>query len=310
MKKIIAEFCQNFIGDREILRRMIYSARDAGASHAKLQSYRSDELTFRPEFEEGGGGGMTRPYQAEFDRLKKADLSDEDIAWFVEECRKAGIAPLITIFTRGRVEKLAAFPWKEIKVASYDCASYPLLSDLKKHFQHLYISTGATYDEEIVKAADLLSGTSFTFLHCVTSYPTKLEDCNLARMEWLKKFTPSVGYSDHSLVARDGIIASLAALALGAEVIDRHFTILDAKESKDGPISVTPELLKELVTWSGKPQEEIAAYLDKIKPGWREITLGRANREMTPEELKNRAYYRGRFATRVGDNWVYNWEDK
>jgi sialic acid synthase SpsE len=310
MKKIIAEFCQNFNGDQEILKKLIYAAAAAGATHAKLQSYLSSELTPRPEFEIGDPRGIDRPYQPEFERLKKADLSDEDVKWFIKECKIAGITPLITIFTRGRAKTLGPLGWDEVKIASYDCASWPLLNDLKPYFKHFYISTGATYDEEIKKTAEFMADKSFTFLHCVTKYPTKLEDSNLARLKWLRQFTPSIGYSDHSLVARDGILASLAALALGADVIERHFTVLEADKTKDGPVSITPELLKELVDWSKKEPTEIKEYLDKIKPDWQEIMLGSAKRELTEEELRNRSYYRGRFATRVGDDWVYNWEDK
>jgi N,N'-diacetyllegionaminate synthase len=310
MKKIIVEICQNFIGDKEILKRMIYKAKEGGASHAKVQSYLSDELTDRPKFELGNDQGIDRPYQPEYDRLKEADLSDDDLAWFVDECKRVDIKPLITIFTRGRVKSLAQLGWDEVKVASYDCASYPLLGDLKNNFKHLYISTGATYDNEIKSTAEVLGDTSFTFLHCVTKYPTKLEDCNLARMEWLKKFTPSVGYSDHSLVERDGIIASLGALTLGADVIERHFTILEKYQTKDGPVSINPNQLKELVDWSKKDRAEIGQHLDSLKPGWRDIMTGEAIRKMTEEELHNRDYYRGRFATKVKGEWVYNWEDK
>lgn len=310
MKKIITEFCQNFIGDRRILKKMIFIAKDCGATHAKIQSYRSEELTFRQEFEIGGNSGIIRPYQQEFERIKSADLSDEDIAWFVDECKKNEIKPLITVFTRGRIKKLAIMDWDEVKVASYDCASYPLLNDLKKHFKHLFISTGACYDEEIRKASELLGGTSFSFLHCVTKYPTSLADTNLARIKWLRQFTSSVGYSDHSLVSRDGILASLGALALGADIIERHFTILDSDKSKDGPVSITPSLLAELSDWSRKDKEEVVEYLDSIMPEWRKIMTGSASRELTEEELKNRQYYKGRFATKNNNDLVYNWDDK
>ena len=310
MKEIIVEICQNFKGDKDILKKMIYSAAENGATHAKIQSYRSDELTYRPEFEIRNSNGIDRPYKAEFERLKKADLSDDDIFWFVDECRAAGIKPLITIFTRGRIFKLAKLNWDEVKVASYDCASFPMIEELRDCFQHLYISTGASFDDEIGRTAEIMKGHHFTFLHCVTKYPTKLEDCNLARIEWLKQFTPSVGYSDHSLVSRDGILAALAALAMGADVIERHFTVVGAEETRDGPVSINPKQLKELVAWSKKETGELIEYLDKVMPEWRNVVMGSAERKLTDEELRNRKYYRGRFATRIGDSLVFNWENK
>jgi N,N'-diacetyllegionaminate synthase len=309
MPKIIAEFCQNFKGDKKILKEMIYAAKEAGADIAKVQSYLADELTPRPEFEKENPTGIIRPYQPEYERLKPVDLNDEDMAWFVDECKKVGIQPMATIFTRQRIPYLASLDWQEVKVASYDCASYPMLNELKERFKHLYVSTGATYDEEIKKTADILKGHNFTFLHCTTIYPTPLNDLSLARLEWLRQFTPSVGFSDHSLIARDGILASLAALALGADVIERHFTILDSKETKDGPVSVNPGQLKELSIWAKKPKEEILEYVKKNIVDWQPV-FGQPTREMTLAEINNRAYYRGRFASKVGDNWVYNWEDK
>ncbi|MFA6410509.1 MAG: N-acetylneuraminate synthase family protein [Candidatus Buchananbacteria bacterium] len=309
MPKIIVEICQNFKGDKKILKEMIYQAKASGADIAKVQSYLSSELTPRPEFETENPSGIVRPYQVEFDRLKSADLSDEDMAWFVAECRKVGIEPMTTIFTRQRIPYLSTLDWSQVKVASYDCASYPMILELKEKFKHLYISTGATYDAEIEKTAKLLAGKSFSFIHCVTIYPTPLAELNLARMQWLSQFTPSVGFSDHSLVSRDGILASLSALALGADVIERHFTILDPSESKDGPVSINPAQLKELADWAKKPKVEILEYVKKNVDNWQQV-IGQPTREMSQAEINNRAYYRGRFASKVGDEWIYNWQDK
>ena len=133
-----------------------------------------------------------------------------------------------------------------VKVASYDCASYPLLKDLKAKFKHLFVSTGATYEDEVEKAAQVLTGTSFSFLHCVTIYPTPLNELHLARMQYLRQFTPSVGFSDHTLVERDGIKASVVALHLGADLVERHFTTLPPDKTKDGPVSINPSQLKTL----------------------------------------------------------------
>lgn len=308
MSKIIVELCQNFKGDKKILKEMIHQAKEAGADIAKVQSYLSSELTNRPEFESDNETGIVRPYRAEFERLKPSDLSDEDMSWFVDECKKVGIRPMVTIFTKARIPFLSTLDWDEVKIASYDCASWPMLEELKPHFKKFYISTGSTYDEEIKKTAELMKDKDFTFLHCVTIYPTPLEEANLARLEWLKQFTPSVGYSDHSLVERDGNLASIAALALGADTIERHFTILGPKDTKDGPVSINPDQLKELVEFSKKPQEELKQYIEKNIPDWQKV-LGQATREMSQTELNNRAYYRGRFASKIGDKWVYNWEE-
>ena len=314
MAKIIAEFCQNHKGDRQILKDMVWAAAEAGADYAKIQSIRADELTRRDRFEEGHTEDgvvrtIKRPYQPEYDRLKPLDLDEEAHTWFVEECRRAGIRPLTTAFTRAAIPFVATLDWNEIKVASYDCASFPMLRELRQRFRHIYVSTGSMYDREIEEAAQVLAGGEFTLLHCVTIYPTPLDEMHLARMNYLRRFTDSVGFSDHSLVARDGIKASIAAFALGADVVERHFTILPAEATKDGPVSITPALLAELVELSKTPADDLANYVRREIPEANSM-IGCEHRELTHSELLNRDYYRGRFASRVKNEYVYNWEER
>ncbi len=314
MAKIIAELCQNHVGDRTQISEMIHAVAEAGADYAKVQTIRVRELTRRERFEEGvvENGvkkAIKRPFQPEYDRLAPLELSPDDEAFFRQECKRWGTGALTSVFSRAAVPDILATGYDEIKVPSYDCASLPLLRELRGKFKHIYCSTGATFDPEIAAAAKLLSGTSFTLLHCVTIYPTPLDQMHLARLEWLRQFTPSVGFSDHSLVARDGLKASLGALALGADVVERHFRIGAADKTKDGPVSIDPAQLKELVRWARAPRKELQDYVAREIPE-RQAMLGSAVRALSAEELLNRDYYRGRFASRVGDGFVYNWEDR
>lgn len=313
MAILIAEFCQNHKGGRGLLKEMIVAAKESGATYAKIQTIFSEDLTKRERFEEGkiapDGSvlAIKRPYQPEFDRLHAMDLTMDDYAWFVEECNRVGIKPLTTVFTRGRIKDMASLGWKDVKVASYDCASIPLIQELKQHFSHLFISTGATHEWEIERTAMELQDHSFSFLHCVTIYPTPLSDLHLHRMHWLQTFTPSVGFSDHTLVSRDGVKASMAALALGAEVIERHFTILPSDQTKDGPVSINPSQLKELADFSLLPICERYNKIKQLIPDFSSV-LGQEHRQLTATELLNRDYYRGRFATKTDDNLLQNWD--
>lgn len=325
MTKLIAELCQNHNGSQEVLIGMVEAAADAGADYAKVQSIFADDLTPRGRFETGeeeqNGVVKTihRPFRPEYNRLAELELTEADHRVFIETCADHGITPITTVFARKRIPMIASLPWPErtVKVASYDCASVPMLRELAESFDHLIVSTGATYDEEIETVAQVLSDldVEYTFLHCVTNYPNELSTCNLSRMDWLRQFTDEVGWSDHTLVERDGVIAAKAAIALGAEWVERHFTVLDAAETKDGPVSITPPLLREL--------DEFAALSDAEK--WRLVEaeletkglemralVGNREREMTHEEVLNRDYYRGRFASYdpVRKLWVYNWEDE
>ncbi|MEK9147981.1 MAG: N-acetylneuraminate synthase family protein, partial [Patescibacteria group bacterium] len=171
-------------------------------------------------------------------------------------------------------------------------------------------STGGTFDDEIKQAAEILrsSAKPYALLHCVTSYPNTLAMANLARIRWLKQFAPETGWSDHTLVERDGIKAAKVAIMLGADYVERHFTVLPSEETKDGPVSITPQLLADLKAFSRLSGEEQREAVKQDIPEW-PIMIGASERELIHTEMLNRDYYRGRFASRVGEEWVYNWED-
>jgi N,N'-diacetyllegionaminate synthase len=315
--KFIAEFCQNHNGDHSVLREMIHQTAEAGATVGKIQSIFASMLQFRPEFEEGlMTNGDTecikRPYRAEYERLSRLEVNWDGHAWFKEACEKAGLIPMTTCFSRDTAKQIRALGFDHVKVASYDCASLPLLKELKELFPKLIVSTGATFDDEIHEAGRILQGMDFAMLHCVTIYPTPLDECHLARMDYLRSIAPSVGFSDHSLVERDGLAPSKIAVYAGAEWIERHVTILPRDATKDGPVSITPAQVKELVDFSKMPKEEQRRELDSRHPNW-ESAMGSARRTLSKPELLNRAYYRGRFASKRpessnGRSMITNWE--
>ena len=297
---------------------MIWQAVEAGADIIKGQILFSEDLTHRPRFDEGeiaeSGVRKTlkRPYAPEFDRIKSLDLTPEDYHFFVEEVYRAGKTPLLTVMSRNRIPLAASLPWrgeKAVKIASFDCASDSLLRETAPHFDKFLVSTGATLDEEISATAEHLKKLKrpFAYLHCVTNYPNTLAMCNLSRMEWLKQFTPEVGWSDHTLVARDGNKASMVAAAHGADFIERHFTILAQDKTKDGPVSINPTQLRELRRFVDMPKKEQLARMKREVPEW-EIILGVPQRELTHTEMLNRDYYRGRWGSPKGNTWVTNWD--
>ena len=318
MTRLIAEFCQNHNGDFHLLAKMVKAAARAGATHGKMQTIYANTLTYRPQFEEGlVQNGITksikRPYAQEYERLKRLEISDEETIHFIELCHDNGLVPMTTCFVRAHLDRLASLGFCSIKVASYDCASFPFLRELATRFDEIVVSTGATYNDEVMHAADFLRGTNFAMLHCVTLYPTPLDEMHMARMKWLQELAPTVGYSDHSLVSETGLIASKAALAFGAELIERHFTLLPADETRDGPVSINAEQLRELADFSQLSIKERCSSLDHEYPEWK-IVIGKKNRKLSDAELLNRDYYRGRFASpreesASGMRMVNNWEE-
>lgn len=311
---LIAECCQNHNGNKEILKKQIHTAAENGADYVKIQAIRSKELTHRERFDEGelseDGTVKTikRPFDAELARLSKLDLSLDDEAWFVEECWRAGVAPMTTTFTRTGAREIKDLGYEAIKIASYDCASYPLLKEVSKYWKTVFVSTGATYDEEIEKAADILQNVNLHLLHCVTIYPTPMDELNLKRMSFLRRFSAQVGYSDHSHVENTGLWASKIALALGASSIERHYTVLEKDETKDGPVSIKPHQLKELREFAQLTRPEMMEIIVKGYPEW-EKTIGNITRPLSHAEKLNRDYFRGRFASLVDGQYIYNWEE-
>lgn len=312
MARVIAELCQNHNGDVGLMKEMVAAAADAGADIVKIQAIFTSELTHRPRFDtdrdSDGRPTIVRPFEAERDRLAGLEISYRDMEDFIDACSQARVEPMCTAFTRAQVAELAKLPWRSVKVASYDCASPPLLTELAAEFDHLYVSTGATTDDEVRAASALLRerDVRFTLLHCVTVYPTPRESLHLNRISWLKTMADEVGFSNHSL-ATEGIAADAAAIAVGAEVVERHFTILDAGATKDGPVSLDPTALGRLCALAHGPMNDVRAFV-KEEVADLDVMLGDAERDLSEAELLNRDYYRGRFASKVGDEFVYNWE--
>ena len=319
MVKVIAELCQNHLGDRKILDEMVAAAADSGADYAKIQSMLSSEITKRERFENGLiEGGKTkiikRPFQNEFDRLKPMDLYDDDHFRFIETCKKYRIKPLSTIFTRERLSFIKKLKLELIKVSSFDCASFQLIEELSNsNFDKVIISTGATFDREIEKTVSILkkNNQKFVLLHCVSIYPTPLHEAHLNRIGYLKSLSEEVGISDHSNYDIDGPKLSIGAVYFGATTIEKHFTILDKSKTKDGIVSANYKELKELVKLSKLPKEDLKIYVQENIPELKNIMLGKSNRELSDLELLNRDYYQGRFASNnLTGKPIYNWEDQ
>ena len=314
--KFIAELCQNHNGSRDLMFEMLDSAVSGGATHVKLQHIYVKNLTYRPEFEEGGTNpvnGQTfikRPYQPEYDRLSGLELPEQVCYEFIKRCEELGVVPLTTCFCTEHAQKLADIGFKEIKVASYDCASPYLLEALKGKFAHIYVSTGATFDSEIINATNILQN-DYTLLHCVTRYPTPIQHLNLQRLDWLQNHTEQVGYSDHSKTEEVGIFPACAAIYAGASVLERHFSILDVSETRDGPVSISAKHIEDIMSFAKLSRDAQKEWLDNSGHDLAQA-MGTGLFTMSNEEYANRLYYRGRFASVAKENGierhVYNWE--
>lgn len=309
---LIAEFCQNHKGDRGNLKEMIASASRAGFTHGKIQGLYSHELTKRPQFEVKDAA-IYRPHEAEVSRLQGLDLSEDDESWFVQECRRVNLTPMITVFSHIGVDRAKQAGFKSIKIASYDCGSLPLIRRVGTFADEIVVSTGATHWEQVKTTALALKdfqelGIKVALLHARTIYPTPGNQTGLARMVALNDLGLPVGFSDHSRPDLDGVLATKFALTLGAKAVERHFTVLAKSETKDGPVSINEV--------EGKEISEFAAMnlVDKVANLGPDINrLGEffaiSSLQPTDVEILNSSYYRGRVASIVEGREIFSWEN-
>ena len=282
--KFIAELCQNHNGDMNILREMVKQAAESGADIVKIQNIYARHLINWKEFEE------FRPYEAEYERLKGLELSFEDEIKFVEYCKEFNVEPMTTLFSLEQNTIAKSFNkvgYKNLKISGYSMDN--LVGRIIKsianglQFEHLYFSTSSMSLDDIEKSIDILNENKikFTMLNCTCIYPTPLEKLNLQNIEFYRKHfgIKNVGLSDHTNPYEDNLLSSKLAIYQGIDVLERHFTILGKDETRDGKVSITPDMLSELKRFSMlSPKEQ-----------YKEIN------ELNETQKFNHHYYRNRF---------------
>lgn len=316
----IAELCQNHNGSFANILKMADAAAEAGATHIKLQHIFARNLVYRPEFElkdSSTKGSFYRPWQAEHDRLLSLEISHKEYTHFVQHVQdQLGLVPMTTCFARDCIQPIFDQGFKAIKIASYDCGSHQMIREVADKFDEIIVSTGASYDDEVSLTSKILleSNKRFALLHCVTQYPTPIEMMNINRLSYLSSLSPVVGFSDHSETQSYGIKASMVAVYMGASIIERHLTILPKEQTKDGPVSIKPEHICELLAFASLNKDDQLEYLNTHFPQWN-LLLGVASRNLSDVEIQNRSYYRGRFAsprtgsTNLRTEMIHNWEE-
>jgi|TARA_R110000851_G_scaffold101065_4_gene217055 sialic acid synthase SpsE len=276
--KIISELCQNHNGDRSILESMIKAAA-VDSDILKIQSIKADTLTKREEYEE------FRPYEGEYKRLKGIELSWEDEKFFIDKCKEHGVESMTTLFTPNHTEYFNSLGYDNLKLSGYSIPAFgygKLLKDI--NFKTLYFSASSLTLDEISKTVINLKEMNIDFylLGCTCVYPTPLEKANLQNIDFYRFYfgLDRIGYSDHSNPHDDNLLTAKLAIFQGIDVLERHFTILEIDETRDGKVSMTPSMLAELKRFSMLSQKE--QYI--------EIN------EFNKQQEHNHDYYRGRFA--------------
>lgn len=274
---IIAEIGNNHQGSLDLAKELIDQSIDAGVDCVKFQMRSMDQLYKNKGDSKDISADLGDQYT--LDLLSKFQLSNEDLFKAFDYCKKMGTTPLCTPWDIESLVLLEDYGMDAYKVASADFTNYEILEALAKTHKPLICSTGMSNELEIVKSSNFLGtlGAQCIFLHCNSTYPTPYKDINLKYIHHLKDLTGSlVGYSGHER----GFIVALAAISMGAKVIEKHVTLDKTLEGNDHKVSLTPKEFKEFVNSARDIEEALG------NNGPREITQGELlNREVLAKSL-------------------------
>ena len=232
--KIIAEIGWNFLGDLSLAKRMIQDAKKSGADIAKFQYWNPETLK---------AGAWDEDGRREI--YNKAALDEDKILELKNFCINENIDSLFSVFTLKEAEKLKKLGERHIKIPSHEIGNSELIQYAANNFEFVYLSTGASKQEEVESASNLLAESScaYNLMHCVSSYPCDVASSNMPRLNWLKQLHTGVGLSDHT----QSTLTPALAVAMGATVIEKHFTSDNELEGRDNKFALNPQKFKEMV---------------------------------------------------------------
>jgi N,N'-diacetyllegionaminate synthase len=248
---IIAEAGVNHNGSIELAKLLIDEAVESGVDYIKFQTFKSENLVTRTakqaDYQKKNIGDSDN---SQYNMLKELELSEEQHFELIEYCNKKGIKFFSTAFDMDSIDFLTSLNLGLWKIPSGELTSYPYVKKIASFGEPVILSTGMSSTEEISDTVNLLVSCGLpkekiTILHCNTEYPTPMCDVNLLAMNSIKKrFQTEIGYSDHTV----GIEVPIAAVALGAKVIEKHFTLDRNLPGPDHKASLEPSELKAMVS--------------------------------------------------------------
>ncbi|MDY0101448.1 MAG: N-acetylneuraminate synthase [Lentimicrobium sp.] len=278
MKKviIIAEAGVNHNGDLKLAERLIEEASKAGADYVKFQTFKALNLVTskaqKANYQKADKA--SKPGESQLDMLQKLELDRDAHLHLIRHCKLHNIRFLSTGFDLESLNMLSDFGLELFKVPSGEITNLPLLMKIAGFGKPVLLSTGMANLKEIGEALDVITSngillTDVTVLHCTTEYPAPMDEVNLKAMFTIRdSFGVQIGYSDHT----QGIEIPIAAVALGARVIEKHFTLDRSLPGPDHKASIEPDELAEMV----KSIRNV------------ELALGNGIKEPAKSELKNR----------------------
>ncbi|MDD2476654.1 MAG: N-acetylneuraminate synthase [Dysgonamonadaceae bacterium] len=245
---LIAEAGVNHNGQLELAKKIVDEAKEAGADCIKFQTFIAKNIVSKSAAKAEYQKRQTDVYESQFDMLKKLEISFDEFIELSEYCREKDIEFLSTAFDFDSIDFLNSLNMKRWKIPSGDITNLPYLIKIARLGKPIILSTGMSTLEDIRVAIAVLKENGagdITVLHCTTEYPTPFEDVNLNAMLTIQnEFGVSVGYSDHT----KGIEIAVAAVAMGATVIEKHLTLDRSMEGPDHKASLEPDDFKMMVS--------------------------------------------------------------
>lgn len=248
---IIAEAGVNHNGSITQAKRLIDAAADAGVDYVKFQTFKTEDLVLKSAKKANyQQNNMHDGNDSQYSMLKKLELSPEQHKELISYCNEKGVKFFSTAFDFDSIDFLASLHLGLWKIPSGEITNYPYLRKIADFHEPVILSTGMSTLEEIKSAIEVLINyglqkEQITVLHCNTEYPTPMCDVNLSAMnEMRQQLGLTIGYSDHT----QGIEVPIAAVALGAEIIEKHFTLDRNLPGPDHKASLEPVELKAMVS--------------------------------------------------------------
>lgn len=245
---IIGEAGVNHNGSMEMAKQLIDAAAVAGVDYVKFQTFKAEKLVTK-DAKQAEYQQRNAKDDSQYAMLKKLELSEAQHEELIAYCKEKGVKFLSTAFDMESVEYLHSLRLGLWKIPSGEITNYPYLKAIAKYGEPVILSTGMCEMEDVQNAVDVLckhglKKEQITVLHCNTEYPTPMQDVNLKAMQEIRdELQVKVGYSDHT----QGIEVPIAAVALGAEVIEKHFTLDRTLPGPDHKASLEPNELKAMV---------------------------------------------------------------
>jgi len=257
---VVPEVGINHNGDPNLAMRMAQIAKECGAQIIKFQSHQVHNEMIPTDMKPGKISD-----ESLWDIIESSSLSNEEERGVFQYCRDLGISYLSTPFSREAADHLNAMGVSAFKIGSGETTNIPLIKHILGFRKPILLSTGMTTIEELDRTVAVLeqSNVPFILLHCVSMYPAPFEALDLRTIPFLKeRYNVPVGFSDHS----PGITAALAAVALGACVIEKHFTIDRKLPGADQAMSIEPNELKELIKGVQSVYQSLGTPKTRIRP--------------------------------------------